>query len=247
MKRTVLALGLAAVALACCGVRLLFAQQTAPAPMRVGIVNVGLIFTKYEKAKAYKVQMERMVDPFKLDAEKLKKEMLGWSEIMRNPKFDPKERERYENGIKDHQRKLEDLELQVRKLVGKTQEDQVTNLYKEVLGAIQYYAQQNRYTMVLGYGEQIDGDLYAFPNINRKMQGMDMGSCDPLYVGSNVDISQAVADSLNASYLRAAERQPAISCRCPGPLPGPIRSSVVPLRAAGRNPSPVKRNLPNGA
>ena len=92
MKRTVLTLGLVAVTLACYGLHLI-AQQTAPAQMRVAIVNVGLVFTKYEKAKAYKTQMEKMVEPYKQEAEKLKKDMLSWAEYMKSPKFNPKERE----------------------------------------------------------------------------------------------------------------------------------------------------------
>jgi Skp family chaperone for outer membrane proteins len=202
VKRTVLALGLAAIVAACCGGRLL-AQPTAPAQTRVAIVNIGLVFTKYEKAKAYKTQMEKLVEPYQLEGKKLKKEMLDWSEAMKHPKFNPKDQEQYEQGIKGNQRKLEDLELKVRQLVGKTQEDQIINLFKEVQDAIQRYAQANGIHVVLGYGEQIDGDVYAFANINRKMQGMDISICNPLFHVPGVDISQSVADTLNTAFQRA--------------------------------------------
>ena len=88
MKRTMLALGLVAVALACCG-RLLYAQQAGvPAgQMRVAIVNMGLVFTKYEKAVALKTQLERSVEPYKQEAEKLKKDMLSWAEAMKQPRL----------------------------------------------------------------------------------------------------------------------------------------------------------------
>jgi Skp family chaperone for outer membrane proteins len=202
VKRTVLALGLSAVIAACGGGRLL-PQASAQTPTRVAIVNIGLVFTKYDKAKAYKDQMKKLVDPFQLEGEKLKKEMLAWSEHMKDPKFDPKEKDRYEQGIRANQRTLEDLEVKVRKLVGTTQENQIINLYKEVQSAITAYAKANGIDVVLGYGEQIDGDLYAFPNINRKMQGMDLGSCNPLFHVPGVDISQQVADTLNAAFQRA--------------------------------------------
>jgi hypothetical protein len=40
--------------------------------------------------------------------------------------------------------------------------------------------------------------LDQFPNVNRKMQAMDVGSTVPLYVHGSVDLSQAVVDTLNA-------------------------------------------------
>jgi len=196
--RTVLALGLAA--LVWCGGPLL-AQQ--PTPTRVAIVNIGVVFTKYDKAKAYKTHMEKLLEPYQLEGKNLKKQILDWTEAMKSPKFDPKERDRYEQGIRGNQRMLEDLEMKVRKLVGTTQEDQIVNLFREVQGAIQAYAQANGIHVVLGYGEQIDGDIYAFGNINRKMQGMDLGSCNPLFHVPGIDISQPVADMLNSSFQRA--------------------------------------------
>ena len=203
MNRIVLALGTVAAVVACCGGPLL-AQLNAPAPTRVAIINIGLVFTKYDKAKAYKDQMEKLVEPHQLDGKKLKKEMLDWSEAMKNPKFDPKDRERYEQGIRGNQRRLEDLELTVRKLIGKTQEEQVTNLYKEVQGAIHAFAKANAIQVVLGYGEQIDGDPYSFANINRKMQGMDIGSCNPLYFSEGIDISRPVVEMLNLNFQRSS-------------------------------------------
>jgi Skp family chaperone for outer membrane proteins len=187
--------------MAACGGGRLLAQSTAPT--RVAIVNIGLVFTKYDKAKAYKDHMKKLVEPYQLDGEKLKKEILAWSDAIKNPKFDPKDRDRYEKGILNNQRKLEDLEGLVRDLVNTTQKDQITSLYKEVQTAIEAHAKANGIHVVLGYGEQIDGDIYAFPNINRKMQGMDLGSCNPLFHVPGVDISQQVADMLNASFQRA--------------------------------------------
>ncbi len=200
MNKSLLALGLAALVSIGGSVR---AQQSA-VPTRVALVNIGLVFTKYNKANAYKSQMEKLVEPYQLEGKKLKKEMLDWSEFMKNPKFDPKDKERYEQGLRGNQRKLEDLELQVRKVISKTQEEQVTNLYKEVHSAIHAFARANAIHVVLGYGEQMSGDLYGFANINRKMQGMDLGSCNPLYVADGVDISQPVVEMLNASYQRAS-------------------------------------------
>src|SRR5262249_45044731 len=146
--------------------------QTPPPPMRVAVINIGLVFSKYDKARVHNQQLQKLLEPYQLDGKKLKKEILAWTETMKDPKFDPALRERYEQGIRNNQRALEDLELKVRKLVGKTQDDQIISLYKEVKEAIQSYALSHGIQVVMGYGEQIDGDVYSAPNILRKMQGM---------------------------------------------------------------------------
>ena len=215
MKRTIIALGLVAAALASSG-RLVNAQQPGlpqtvapsyaapPGQLRVAIVNMGLVFTKYDKAAAVKNQLERSLEPYKQEAEKLKKDMLSWAEYMKSPSFPAKDKDQYENGIRTNQRKLEDIEVQVRKMVGKQQEDQIINLYKEINDAIKVCAQQQGIQVVFGYGEQTDGDMYSIANITRKMQGMELGGCNPLYCQPDVgvDITRNVIQFLNANYQR---------------------------------------------
>ena len=92
MNRTVLALGMAAVMLATTTSRV--GAQQAP-PTRVAIVNIGLVFTKYDKAKAYKDQMKKLIDPYALEGETLKKQALSWQAAMKDPKFDPSQRAFY--------------------------------------------------------------------------------------------------------------------------------------------------------
>jgi Skp family chaperone for outer membrane proteins len=204
VNKTVLALVMAAVVLAG-GSGRLHAQQSP----RWAIVNVGMVLTKYEKAKAAKAQLEKQMEPSAAEAMKLKKEILEWTEFMKSPKFDPKNKEQYELGIKGNQRKLEDLQYEVKKAITKIQEDNIISLLKEVNGAIEAYAKANNIQIVLGFGEQIDGDLYTFPNITRKMQGMDQGGLNPLYFDRSLEISQPVADMLNAAYQRAGGVIPA--------------------------------------
>jgi Skp family chaperone for outer membrane proteins len=184
--------------------------QTTPSGTRVAIVNVGLIFSKYEKAKFYKSELETTLKPFKEKGEKIAVEMKKYGEPLRDKKVtDPKLKDQYEQYLLQLKREMEDLDGQARKLIGKKQEDQVITLYKEVTGAIQAFAKANDYQLVLGYGQQIDGDPNSFANINRIMQGMDLGSATPLFLVSGVDISQPVVDTLNAHYRGAAGAAPA--------------------------------------
>lgn len=205
MKRTLLITALTMLAVTCLATVAgrLTAQGPATTSTRVAVVNIGLVFSKYEKAMFFKKEMEDVLAPYRVQGEKLKKDIIDWTEYMKHPKFDPKERERYEQGILGNKRKLEDLDREARAKVGKRQEEQIIALYKDVSDKVKSYAMSNGIQLVLAYGEQIEGELYTFPNINRKMQGMDLGSTNPLYIGVGVDISADVYNELNRGYRAA--------------------------------------------
>lgn len=210
MKRIALALALATVAAGSFSGRLHAQAASQPAAStRVAIVNIGWVFSKYEKAKFYKQEMEEVLKPFRQQGEKLRKEIGDWAEAMKAPTFDQKERDRYERGILDNKRKMEDLEMQVRKLVGKKQEEQIVTLFREISGAVQAYAQANGYHLVLGYGEQVEGELYGITNVSRKMTGLDGGGTNPLFQGAGVEIAPMIVETLNRHYANQGGTTPA--------------------------------------
>lgn len=166
---------------------------------RIAVVNIGQVFNQYKRAIAIKQDLERTIDPFKTKAKKLTDEIKKWSEDMRDPKFDPKNTETYQNAIRKNQRELEDLDLQVKNLLGKKQEDNLVKLWGEVNMGIKAVADAYGFQIVMGYGDPMDKEtLNLFPNVNRKMQAMDLGSTVPLYVHGSVDLSKAVVDTLNS-------------------------------------------------
>jgi Skp family chaperone for outer membrane proteins len=201
-----LALGLAAFAPA----GLMGQAQAQATGTRVAIVNVGLVFSKYEKAKFYKSELETTLKPFKTDGEKIAAQMKQYAEAAKAKNVDPKLKDQYEQYLLKLKRDMEDLDMRARKLIGTKQEEQIIILYKEVIGAIQAFAKANNYQLVLGYGQQIEGDIYSFANINRIMQGMDLGGATPLFLEGSVDISQSIVDTLNAYYRGGAGAVPAI-------------------------------------
>ena len=133
------------------------AQVNAPMPAtKVGVVNVGLLFTKYHKALTYKKELEADLLPLKTQAEGIKSAMMKhkeWLETKGNATSNPQQKEVSEKALRDGARALEDLDLQARKLVGKKQEAQLVQLYREIQGAVQSYAQQTGYHIILGYGD----------------------------------------------------------------------------------------------
>ena len=166
---------------------------------RVAVVNIGTVFTKYEKATKFKTEMELTLKPFKDQAEKYKKDILAYQAGINDPKRSDKEKESYMQAIRVLKRQLEDLDLEARKAIGTKQEAHLIQLFKEVSTHIQAVSSANGIHLVMGFGEPPDADLYTFANINRKLTGMDMGGTVPLYYHSSLDISEIVVASLNRS------------------------------------------------
>lgn len=186
------------------------AQGVAPAStgLKVGVVNVGLVFTKYDKANQMKKQMEDLLNPFKLEAEKLKKEIIEWQKAMEKV-TDPMLKAQYENGIRYNKRKLEDIDLEARRKVGKQQEDQLVQLFKEMQTAIELYGKSQGFGIILGYGDPPDAKTFEPALIMRVMNAVDMGGLTKLYIAPNsgLDISQGVVDYLNQQYRQVTGGQ----------------------------------------
>lgn len=189
------------VALAVLGGRLLSGGQV-PSSTRVAVVNIGQVFSKYQKAKDYKAEMEVLLKPYKEKSDKWRSDVAAYQKAIQDPKTTPEKRVEYQQAVVQYKRAMEDLDQETQKNVGKRQEDQIVNLFKDVNDAVKSYAVANGIHLVLAYGEQIEGDPFNFPNINRKMQGMDLGSTNPMVFLPGADISSAISDVLNQGYRR---------------------------------------------
>ncbi len=165
---------------------------------KVAVVNIGHVFNKYNRAIAFKTQLEREFEPFKAKAKKLTDEMKTWEDEMRNPKATPKDVETRQEYIKRNKRDLEDLGVEMQRMLGKKQEENLVTLWKEVNMGISKVSEAYGFQIVFGFGDPLDKALMdLFPNINRKMQAMDGGAAVPLYVHGSVDLSHAVTETLN--------------------------------------------------
>src|SRR5438445_573819 len=59
-------------------------------------------------------------------------------------------------------------------------------------------AAQTGTKIAVGDGDAMEKDLLnKFPNVNRKMQAMDLGSSVPLYIHNSVDLSPVIVQTLN--------------------------------------------------
>lgn len=175
------------------------AQAQSPGT-KVAVVNVADVFMRYDKAKAFKAEVEKMISPHKAEAETLKKQIMEWQTAVKHPKFDPKDLERYEQAMVANQRKLEDLSRLVAAQVGKIQEGQVVTLFKDLNMATEAVAKSQGFQLVLAHAV-LPGEPLTLDSIQRKMSGMDLGSTQPQFFLGSTDITEQVVQSLN-NYFR---------------------------------------------
>jgi len=143
---------------------------------RVAVVNVGHIFHHYERAIRAKAEIDDLLRGPKRDAQKLIQEAKAWESAIAGNDFTAGSKEELEEKITQTKRKLEYMDKQMKKVVGKRQEENLVILWNEVRDGIRLYAEQHKLEIVLGYGDPADRrDLDLFPNVNRKMQAMDLG------------------------------------------------------------------------
>jgi Skp family chaperone for outer membrane proteins len=201
-----LAAGIAALALATYfGTQISAQGGGAQAGGRIGVVNVGTVFTKFKKATMFKEELQKKVLPFKDKMDKWRKEMIEYQDLIQKGDFSKYKKEDLEKAVVERKRALEDTDREVRNLVGKQSEEQLVHLWREINDGVQKVAATNGFAVVFGYGDPMDPkELHTFANINRKMQGMDMGGITPLFVAGGLDISEQVVQTLNAQYQGAA-------------------------------------------
>jgi Skp family chaperone for outer membrane proteins len=185
------------------------ASKPEPPALRFAVVNVGHVFNEYDKAQAFKKGLEQSLAPFKEEAARINNDIKAWEAAIEKKNFGAVSKEEYEERIIEGKRRLEDMSRDIQKLHGKKQEQNLVILWKEVQAGIKTYAEQNNIDVVFGYGDPMDKELLdLFPNVNRKMQAMDLGSTVPLFVTPRAEIGDAVVKLLNTQYREQKKKQP---------------------------------------
>jgi Skp family chaperone for outer membrane proteins len=176
---------------------------------KVAVMNVGLIFAKYEKALSIKEEMAQELKQLREEASELAQNLKAWQAALQKNDLTATKREKYEEKIIDARRRLEDLDRQARTRVGKSQENGLIGMWKDVRAAVKAYSSEHGIQLVIAYGDPREANqLDTMPNINRKMQAMDQGAGIPFFAAPGVDISEAIVEMLNRQY-REKKAEPA--------------------------------------
>jgi Skp family chaperone for outer membrane proteins len=198
----------ASIAAACCMAITAQAadRKNLPAPMpagatRVAVVNLGLVFSKYQKAQDFKDHIARSMKKIQDEGKALAKEMAGWQQALQKNEFKNGTKELYEEKMINGRRRLEDLSRQASLTVGKSQQTHLQELWRDVHDAVRTYSAKQRIDLVFAYGDPVQKELIpAFPNVDRKLRNIDQGGAMPFFIGSGSDISAPVLEILNQKY-----------------------------------------------
>lgn len=200
----------------------LFAQQPdkprqeqpkeAP-PTRIAVVNVKVVFEKYERAIATQKKLHDIAKPYQAKAEKIRDTIRTLEAEFSKPSGPAfLARTKYEDAIHRSRRELDDLTSEFAR-VKRTHEDEQIFLWKEMNLAAHAVAKQHGFELVLPIGEPV----FPEPTIERpigdpsgwglilhrhySVRNIDYRA--PLYVHGSIDITDRVVNTLN-QWVREA-------------------------------------------
>jgi Skp family chaperone for outer membrane proteins len=170
-------------------------------PTRFALVNIETVLQGYEKAKVYKREMDRLLEPPRKQAEEIKKHVLRVETDLGKSDLTPEKRKELEQSKRKLQRRLEDLQQEFNKMLREHSERQIVQIYKEVTEAVKAHAKKHGLQAVFCHGESSHLDPLGVENIVRKIRGVESSGCVmAMYFEPELDISAAVTEALNRSY-----------------------------------------------
>jgi Skp family chaperone for outer membrane proteins len=182
-----------------------------PAGTKVGVVNMGKLYLGYERVKALKKELDKEMEPYTNQRKQLEDHIKQWKQALQNDAnqggkiLTDKQRAEGQKSIIDATRRLEDLDLSVKKEMGKKVENMLTMINKEINEKVQEVAAAHGYQLILAYGEP-EQKLPEIAAFQRTMKVIDQGGMVVSYVSSNLDISEEVLQSLNNHYRNLVTR-----------------------------------------
>jgi len=190
---------------------------TAPASVKIGLVNMAYVFKGYNKYKLYSDDMEKIRLQYEkkdADLQKYIKECQAYAASAKTPEDRLKYGEEY---IKTAKRQIEDNATEFKKVAGAKSDAHMVQCYKEIEEAVKRYAAANGFHLVFNYSEALtEADKYSAADVQRKITGPfnSAGIC-PLYFVNGIDVSADVVSTLNSMYPAPAAAAPATT-----PAPG---------------------------
>ncbi|MBI3824231.1 MAG: OmpH family outer membrane protein [Planctomycetes bacterium] len=170
---------------------------------KVAVFNIGVVLGKYDRANAAKDDLTKQVKRLQAEAKELTDNLTKWQTALQAGEVPAEKKELYEEKIITARRYLEDLNREARTTIGKKQEANLIQLWKDVREAVKTYSAEHGLDLVIVYGDVTQADqLDVFPNITRKMSALDQGGSLPFFVAPGVDISEGLVQLLNRQYRR---------------------------------------------
>jgi Skp family chaperone for outer membrane proteins len=185
------------------GVQPVNATVPATTPMaspgtRVAVVNINKVLKNYNKAQSLNSSIRTKVQAYAAEINAKKEEIQKLQTKLTSPTTTPQEKDGIEKQIVNLQRYLQDKDNEARKVISKEQGDIAVQIFREIEGVIRAVAASNNFDIVLSYPDATDdAEMYTQDNVVRKLAAQ---AAMPLFYKPHVDMTNAVIQTLNASY-----------------------------------------------
>jgi Skp family chaperone for outer membrane proteins len=171
------------------------ATTTGAAGRTIGVVNLQAIIRKYQKWLDLEKIMKDGFAHYNTQFEQLRQRMIALKgELEKLPEGDPT-RETKQGELKGLERQVEDLRETAKRQLGKYQDEQVVQIYREIQEAVTVCARARHIDMVLQYSDPTaPAEMYHPQIVANKMRSP---WCMPMYVDPELDLTGTVTEMLN--------------------------------------------------
>jgi Skp family chaperone for outer membrane proteins len=167
------------------------------APVRVAVLNTNKVLKNFNKAQQLNDYISKKVNYYGAQINAKREEGAKLAEQMKLT-VNPTEADQIKKRVTQLEREMQDLDAEARKDISAQQGTAAVEIYKNIEDVVSRVAAANGFDLVISYPDATtDADMYSQPNIMRKLASQ--GSV-PLYYKRHIDLSDAVVQTLNATY-----------------------------------------------
>lgn len=179
------------------------ANVTSPGvvPVRTAVLNVNKVLKNFNKAQQLNKFISDKVNAYGAQINAKREEVTKLqAEIAKS--VDPAQAEQLKKRGVQLEREMQDLDAEARKDISAQQGTIAVGIYRDIEGVIQRVAVANGFDLVMSYPDATtESEMYSQPNVVRKLAAQ---AAIPLYYKPHIDITDAVVQTLNATFPVAA-------------------------------------------
>jgi Skp family chaperone for outer membrane proteins len=166
-------------------------------PVRTAVLNINKVLKNFNKAQQLNNMISTKVNAYGQQITERRDKLVKLQNDLQKT-LDPAQRDAMEMQGKQLEREMQDIDLQAKKDISAQQGTIAVGIYKDIEGVIQRVAVANGFDLVMSYPDAMTPeDLYSQQNVVRKLASQ---AAIPIYYKPHIDISDAVVQTLNATF-----------------------------------------------
>jgi len=169
------------------------AASTAVRPT-VAVFNMAAVMRDFEKAKYQVYKLQELKNKNSVNIVQIRGEMIKLNEQLRTT-VDPTMREKLTKDLVNYDRRLQDEQAVINKLLNEEVSKVISKLYDEIKMVVDKTAEMNAYHIVFAYPDAVTPEELANP-VFKEMK-LKPPAAQPFYVSKQVDVTGVVVQALN--------------------------------------------------